>query len=1193
MKLFRALLTWIFVLTGAIILSAQNNISQPLPLPDSSFLSQKPFPAHAFHLPYASPEAAYKNLPRRCKNYLSLQGDWLFFMAEKRDELPVGFQAPDFVPTDWDTITIPFNRETLLFQRHRTEDIIALYKQNFEIPQNWLPKKIILRFENLGGKAFIWLNGKAAGYNHSALRPVEFDVTPFVQEGDNSLCIELRNTISPGGIAGPVSLYALPTVYVNDYFIRTQMEGDSADATVFVELDLRNDGAEQARWDIEIKLFDRDGYALPETPSYRTSFELDAFSAREIKLKIPVKNPPRWSAEDPQLVTFLLALTDENNRHHEAFSCKFGFRELLIQEQQFTVNGRPVKLNAVDYPMHHPQYGPAVPAASLQTDLSLMKQFNINSLRTGTHPPSPELLKLADELGLYVIETINSKDSSLILRDRNHPCLIGWATSGEANSLSTVLVHKLDPSRPIRLSDTPDQRREETVLNFHSPVPFRVGEAARGKIFKNDQRAIFLTDYLKPTGNALGSVADYWNIIRKYPRVIGGTINAWTNRAIETPLHFIPDNSAHKNNGLIFGHPIFTEGAIGWGLQLKNPDDKVEFYRNPSLDFQLNQFTINFWLKTDSCSGRTVLISNGEGGLGIQLNNNMIEFFANGDQRYVARAPLDSSFFKYWQQIHAFCDGRQLQLFINHKRFAHAPFSGQLKNTGLPLCIGNPSAPTTTEQASPFIIDELIIFDRALPSKEIKNNNYQAILHLDFETDSIAGKFYYTENPKQNGFLVLPDRQVLPALYALKQAAQPVNFEMVKAEEGIIRIHNLHHVKNLNRLQGVWQILVDGEATQRGFFDCDLPAGETKDVKIDYRRPRINSDAECLLDISFVLKEDEAWAPRGHKLAGAQFPIPTDYLFVEKQPEKAKLIARENAQQLQIVGPNFRYTFSKTTGELTSLLFNGTEYLSKGLALQVWRAPLTGDLTDDTAGTSRLTDHASCTTIQLLEKGLHRLSSELVEISAREQEEGSICVKIDAVSYAHQPLSEDYQESPSAFERREEWLITPDGTIQFSQTIIPHGPMPEMLPRIGLRWELPQSFYQVEYYGRGPHENYPDRRVGSQAGYYSNTTDSIFVAYPHPQDYGNRCDVRFLKVLDEQGKGIEIRGEHPFHFSLQPYDSETLTRARYTFQLQKANNNFLNIDYEVSGIGDSLRKPLQPYRVRPSLRTYRLVIKPF
>jgi beta-galactosidase len=223
------------------------------------------------------------------------------------------------------------------------------------------------------------------------------------------------------------------------------------------------------------------------------------------------------------------------------------------------------------------------------------------------------------------------------------------------------------------------------------------------------------------------------------------------------------------------------------------------------------------------------------------------------------------------------------------------------------------------------------------------------------------------------------------------------------------------------------------------------------------------------------------------------------------------------------------------------------------------------------------------------------LISQVDEIEIMQKSESKIAVRIKAFSNSSQPSNSRMTgwTGVSAFQRNETWTFLSDGTIELEQEIIPHGPMPDMLQKIGLQFLLPKQFSDVEWYGCGPFENYPDRKTGAKVGHYLSNVNEMYVPYIFPQEYGNRCDVRWLKVKNAEGKGLMIRGDELLNFSLHKFTTDNLDRAIYTYQLKEAPNTILNVDYEVTGVGGTAIRQLQRYRVMPHSGKYKLTIKPF
>ncbi|MCY1721328.1 DUF4981 domain-containing protein [Prolixibacteraceae bacterium Z1-6] len=1214
---------------------------------------------HAFFIPYSSKEAAIQNLPKKCENYILLNGQWKFKWVETPQQVPDGFWQPEFDVKDWDEIKVPSNWQVEGYGHPKFRNValsfesdppnipkyynpVGCYKNKFTVPESWEEKEVMLRFEGIKSASYIWLNGNRVGYNQGGFEPAEFNLTPFLRKGENDLAVQVirfsdgsylenQDMWRLSGIFRDVKLYAKPKTYIHDYYVTTDLDDNYKDATLTVEIDVQNKLLEAVEGTIEIDVFTDEGRSVLVEGVQKYTFKVDSVSHEKVQISTLVVDPEKWSAEFPNLYLLLVQLKNAEGITTEAFTQKIGFREVEYKNKILTVNGVPVKLNGVNSHMHHPEHGQAVPLETLKKDLLLMKQHNINCVRTCHYPPTPEYISMADELGMYIFDEVGDEAHSntqlsekpewtemyrdrsrkLVYRDRNHPSVIVWSAGNESGS--GFNIHEviktgkaIDPSRPAWMygGNTFYIPFEDIVgPRYWSPIDYK--NLAQGKVLnESDLRASFMDEYLAATGNGLGGMDEYWELIWKYPRLSGGAIWDWISPGIKTQRWILPDRSENKNDGQIMGRPVFAEGAIGWGMEFSGHDDWIEFYRDKSLDITGKQLSIGFWVKPAEIPQANVFITKGKHQYGIQMEDaQTLEFYIQSDKRISAKAKVGSNFYGNWHHIAGIYDGRQLQLFIDGKRAASTSFLGDIRSTPFPLCIGREAE--TQDQGeysgrmSRMVIDEVQIFNKAVTISDFEKPVSDEVLYLDFEADKKDGDFYSVGMGGRTYGIIWPDREVQPEINQIKKSGQPIKIEAIDIETGRLKVTNRHHFKNLSELGGVWQIWVDGEPSQRGFFTCDIPAQQSGEITIDYRRPRIDSKAECLLLVSFVLKEDLNWEKKGHEIAWEQFPVPTDLYFVDEVENTNRVIASENETQLKISGTDFQYIIDKNTGEFVSMKYNGIEYLEGGPAFNVWRAPIANDI--DPWGSymfsreNRTTGFGRSIDNQLRTLGMRHLLSEVDDIEVQQINDNKLTVKIKAYSNSSLPANRRLQWGgyASAFERNEKWTILANGTIELEQEIIPHGPMPDMLQKMGLQFQLPKTFNKVEYYGRGPFENYPDRKTGAKVGLYSSTADSMYVPYIIPQEYGNRSDVRWLKVKNEEGNGLLIKSDNLLNFSLHKYSTDNLSRAMYTYQLEEASNTLLNVDYEVSGVGGTAIRQLQKYRLRPHVGNYRLIIQPF
>jgi len=1214
---------------------------------------------HAFHVPFSSKKTALKNRISKCDNFQLLNGEWKFKWVETPTQVPENFWQPDFDVESWDKIKVPANWQMEGFGQPKFRNVAlsfesnppnipdyynpaGCYKRKFTIPENWEDKEIFLRFEGVKSASYIWANGKQVGYNQGGFEPAEFNITEFIEAGENDLSVEVirfsdgsylenQDMWRLSGIFRSVKIYAQPKTYVHDFYVVTNLDKNYEDATLIVETVIRNTKNETAVCSLEIDVLDKNEKSILNDGIKSINFKVNPDSIKKVTLSTLIIDPPKWSAEFPNLFTILFQLKNKMGETVEAFTKKIGFREVEYNNNLLTVNGIPVKLNGVNSHMHHPEHGQTVPSATLKKDLLLMKQFNINCVRTSHYPPTPEYIEFADELGMYIIDEVcdeahsnlqlssnrewtemyRDRSRKLVYRDRNHPSVIIWSAGNESGSgfnINEVIKtgKAIDPSRPAWIyGDNTFYIPFEDLVGPRYWIPLDYKNLAEGKVLKeNDLRASFMDEYLAATGNGLGGMDEYWELIWEYPQLTGGAIWDWISPGLKTQRWTVPDLSSQKNDGQIMGQPTFQIGANGRGLEFSGHDDWVEFYRSPSLDITGTQLSIRFWVKPFEIPQPNTFITKGKFQYGIRMEDaKTLEFYVHGEKRISAKAKVGNDFYGEWHYIAGIYNGRELQLFIDEKLVAKTGFAGNISSTPFPLCIGREAdthdAGEYSGRLSKMIIDDVKIFDKAVSVSELKDFTKGAVLDIDFETDTTEGDFYAVGLGGRTYGIVWPNREIQPEIYQVKKAGQPIKIEAVRMDSGIVRITNRHHFKNLKELTGVWELLVNGDISQRGFFDLDLPAQQSTEVTIPFRMPEIEVFSEAVLQVSFELKENLNWADSAHQIAWEQLDVRALTYYVEKPKIEGSVNTTENTNEIVISGDGFRYVIDKKSGEFNSIKYKGTEYLQGGPVFNVWRAPLANDVDQwgsytynskiNTPGFGRSIDN------QLRTLGMRDLVSQVDEIKVTDLSDSKVAIRIKAFSNSSLPANYRISKNSnsSAFERNETWTILADGTIELEQEIIPHGQMPEMLPKVGLQFQLPKGFNNVEWFGRGPFETYPDRKTGAKVGVYKSTADEMFVPYIMPQDYGNRTDTRWLKIQNNDGKGLLIKGGEQFNFSVHKYSTDNLSRAMYSYQLQESPNTILNVDYEVSGVGGTAIRQLQKYRVRPGVGNYKLVIKPF
>jgi beta-galactosidase len=291
---------------------------------------------------------------------------------------------------------------------------------------------------------------------------------------------------------------------------------------------------------------------------------------------------------------------------------------------------------------------------------------------------------------------------------------------------------------------------------------------------------------------------------------------------------------------------------------------------------------------------------------------------------------------------------------------------------------------------------------------------------------------------------------------------------------------------------------------------------------------------------------------------------------------------------VKISGENFAYEFDKKSGSLVSVKISGKEMIKRGAELNVWRAPLANE-TDQwgfwSSNTKNIvTGFGNMPATEWYSSGLDKMKkvNDFFEVKSLPDKRVQVEVKNMMLLGTKN----------GAFMNHYIYTIAINGEMTIDHTIVPDGKMPGWLPRIGLDWVLDKSLGNVQWYGRGPQENYPDRKSGYKTGNYKSTVTDMYEPYLIPQDYGLRCDNRWVRITDNNGTGLEFSGDKLFNFSAQPYSTENLTKALYTYQLQPSDGITFNFDYATSGVGCTALSVFPAYQVMPQTYNFKTTVRP-
>jgi beta-galactosidase/beta-glucuronidase len=545
-------------------------------------------PMRATLLPYADAEDAFVGRREASPYYRSLNGQWQFHWAPNPDAAPVNFQQPSYDASGWKTIPVPSNWQLQGYGHpvyvnvqypfppddmprvpHETNEV-GSYRTTFALPESWQGGQVFLVFGGADSAIDVWVNGQMVGYSQDSRLPAEFNITPYLQAGENVVAarvyrwsdgtyLEDQDHWRLSGLHREVYLYAAPNVQVRDVWARTDLDDDYRDATLRVRLNVRNAGGrvaddqDAAGHVALVMLLDREGRPLL-TEALQAETAPQAGEEAVLELATRVANPRKWSAEDPYLYTLLVNLQDAAGRLLEAQSVKVGFRSVEIRKAQLHINGVPVTIKGVNRHDHDPDHGKVVDDASMLRDVLLMKQHNINAVRTSHYPNDPVFLDLCDRYGLYVMGEANleshgvwgapSNDPAwrkafldrmmrMVERDKNHPCIFAWSLGNESgygpnHAAMSDWVRAYDPSRLVHYHPASDAPTVDILAPMYPAIDTIIKMAQ----VEGETRPIIMCEYSHAMGNSNGSLSDYWAAIEAHDRLQGGFIWDWVDQGL-------------------------------------------------------------------------------------------------------------------------------------------------------------------------------------------------------------------------------------------------------------------------------------------------------------------------------------------------------------------------------------------------------------------------------------------------------------------------------------------------------------------------------------------------------------------------------------------------------------------------------------------------------------------------------------
>lgn len=552
-------------------------------------LQRKRLPEHAWFFSYDSVSRAL-TYQREASSIKLLNGRWKFYYADSPYEAPAHFYEQDYDTSHWEDIPVPSSWQMQGYGRPHytnvqypfpvdpphipTENPTGCYRRTFVVPESWTERKIVLRFEGVDSAFHVWINGHKAGYSQGSRTGSAFNITSLVTKGENTIAvrvyqwsdgsyIEDQDMWWLSGIFRDVYLIAKPQTSVQDVFIQAKLDENYENGVLDIETTIDN---LVPGLTLEVLLLDQQHKEIAK----RSTAANDA----TLNVSLPVVHPKKWSAESPYLYHLLLILKDKAGEVVEAIPNKVGFRTVELKDGVMLVNGVPIMLKGVNRHDHHPVYGKAVPLNWMLEDVKLMKQHNINAVRTSHYPNDPRFYDLCDEYGLYVIDEADlechgfeitgnihqisdepaweaayvDRMQRMVERDKNHPSIIMWSLGNESgfgrNHVAMAeWAKQRDPSRLIHYEGELDKmmwredrrvepEKDPKVSDVHTTMYTSVEMMDRLGARTDFKKPHIMCEYAHAMGNGPGNLKEYWEVFYKHKRLQGGFVWEWLDHGI-------------------------------------------------------------------------------------------------------------------------------------------------------------------------------------------------------------------------------------------------------------------------------------------------------------------------------------------------------------------------------------------------------------------------------------------------------------------------------------------------------------------------------------------------------------------------------------------------------------------------------------------------------------------------------------
>lgn len=657
--------------------------------------------AHATYIPYATTadvkaDVNYHEpwLTPTAAEYMSLNGTWKFKYAAGSYSAPATteYYGNNQSTSGWDDITVPLSWEMAGYGKPVYTNVgypftqsingasvnvnschtqygvtdynsTGFYRRTFTLPEGWEDKRVFVHFDGVYSAAVVWVNGNYVGYSQGSNTDAEFDLTGFVTAGENNISVRVyrwcdgsylegQDMWHLSGIHRDVYLVATPKTFVSDHVITFSASNTAATAgSMSVALTMDNRDGGSATKTVDVTLLDNDDSVIA---SGSTTFSMSSATTTTQTVTLSgLSGLKAWSCEEPNLYTVLISQKDASGNEEMAFSTRYGFRNITQSGNTVLINGQRVYFKGVNTQDTDPLTGRAIRLETMLRDVELMKQANINTVRTSHYPRQPKMYAMFDAYGLYCMDeadvechyvgtaissnsywqnAMNDRAERMVKRDRNHPSVIFWSLGNEcgAGSNFSGMYNKVKSLDSRLIHNEQNQRYSDLGSNMYPTI-----SSLNSNKSGYNSKPYFICEYEHAMGNSLGGLQEYWDIIESSTGIIGACIWDFVDQSIYNPTKIAAGTLKDANgfNYYVSGYDYNSPGGVNYGFQgnfLNNGLITADRQWSAELAEVKNVYkNVTF----SSLSGKTLTIKNKNNF--VNLNKYALQWFVLKDGRSV------------------------------------------------------------------------------------------------------------------------------------------------------------------------------------------------------------------------------------------------------------------------------------------------------------------------------------------------------------------------------------------------------------------------------------------------------------------------------------------------------------------------------------------------------------------------------